>query len=92
MEELCAEGVASRGGPGSCVDDLRGRGEALTGGGLLSREINDPGCPHGVQRGRQYGQWRYRELGISSAARKLVWFAIADPLGSGLLVSARVLQ
>ena len=31
MEELYAEGVATRGGPESCVDDPRGRGEALTG-------------------------------------------------------------
>ena len=32
MEELCAEGLATHGGPESCVDDPRGRGEALTGG------------------------------------------------------------
>ena len=31
MEELYVEGVATHGGPESCVDDLRGRGEALTG-------------------------------------------------------------
>ena len=31
MEELYAEGLATHGGPGSCVDDPRGRGEALTG-------------------------------------------------------------
>jgi len=31
MEELYAEGVATHGGPESCVDDPRGRGEALTG-------------------------------------------------------------
>jgi hypothetical protein len=31
MEELYAEGLATHGGPESCVDDLRGRGEALTG-------------------------------------------------------------
>ncbi len=31
MEELYAEGLATRGGPESCVDDPRGRGEALTG-------------------------------------------------------------
>src|SRR6266480_2589703 len=31
MEELYAEGVAIHGGPESCVDDPRGRGEALTG-------------------------------------------------------------
>jgi hypothetical protein len=31
MEKLCAEGLATHGGPESCVDDPRGRGEALTG-------------------------------------------------------------
>jgi hypothetical protein len=31
MKELYAEGVATHGGPESCVDDPRGRGEALTG-------------------------------------------------------------
>src|SRR5712671_179180 len=31
MEELYAEGVATRGGPESCVDVPRGRGEALAG-------------------------------------------------------------
>ena len=31
MEELYVEGLATRGDPQSCVDDPRGRGEALTG-------------------------------------------------------------
>ena len=31
MEELYAEGLATHGGPGPCVDDPRGRGEALAG-------------------------------------------------------------
>jgi len=31
MEELHTEGLATRGDPESCVDDPRGRGEALTG-------------------------------------------------------------
>jgi hypothetical protein len=31
MEELCTEGLATHGDPESCVDDPRGRGEALTG-------------------------------------------------------------
>src|SRR5690242_7488022 len=31
MEELYVEGLATRGGPESCVDDPRGRGEALAG-------------------------------------------------------------
>ena len=31
MEELYAEGLATHGGPEPCVDDPRGRGEALAG-------------------------------------------------------------
>jgi hypothetical protein len=31
MKELYVEGLATHGGPESCVDDPRGRGEALTG-------------------------------------------------------------
>jgi hypothetical protein len=31
MEEPCTEGLATRGGPESCVGDPRGRSEALTG-------------------------------------------------------------
>ena len=31
MEELYVEGLATRGGPGSCVASCEGRGEALTG-------------------------------------------------------------
>jgi hypothetical protein len=31
MEELYVEGLATHGGPESCVDVPRGRGEALTG-------------------------------------------------------------
>ncbi|MCP5002720.1 MAG: hypothetical protein GY941_02025 [Planctomycetes bacterium] len=41
MKESYNEGVASHIGPESCLDDPRGRGEALTGGstgGLLSSE------------------------------------------------------
>ena len=49
MEELCAEGLATHGGPESCVDDPRGRGEALAGvraGRAIEPEsagINRPG-------------------------------------------------
>jgi len=42
MKESYNEGKASHIGPESCLDDPRGRGEALTGGstgGLLSSEI-----------------------------------------------------
>ena len=48
MEELHTEGLATRGDPQSCVDDPRGRGEALTGaraGRVLSRVINVFGVP-----------------------------------------------
>ena len=41
MKVLCSEGAAHHTGPESCVDDPRGRGEALTGeriGQPLSRE------------------------------------------------------
>ena len=41
MEELHAEGLATRGDPESCAASRKGRGEALTGhaqAGLLSRE------------------------------------------------------
>jgi hypothetical protein len=37
MEELYAEGLAIHGGPESCVDDPRGRGEALIGVRTLRR-------------------------------------------------------
>jgi len=62
MEELCAEGLATHGDPESCVDDPRGRGEALTGAraGLAIEPRNpSPGCPHGPQRGRQHCWRRY---------------------------------
>ena len=48
MEELCAEGLATHGGPESCVDDLRGRGEALAGAragrAIEPRNHNDRGA------------------------------------------------
>ena len=48
MRVLHTEGVASHGGPESCVGVPRGRSEALTGvvwAGLLSREIeSSSGC------------------------------------------------
>jgi hypothetical protein len=55
-----SEGVANHTGPESCVDDPRGRGEALTGEGTgqpLSRESNIPeadavGCAEGNTEGR----------------------------------------
>ena len=48
MEELYAEGLATHGGPQSCVDDPRGRGEALTGArvgrAIEPRNLNDRGA------------------------------------------------
>ena len=47
MEELCAEGLATHGGPQSCVDDPRGRGEALTGaraGRAMEPRNGNPGA------------------------------------------------
>jgi RNA-directed DNA polymerase len=45
MEELYIEGLATHGGPESCVDDLRGRGEALAGAragrAIEPRNLND---------------------------------------------------
>ena len=48
MKESYREGDAHHSGPESCLDDLRGRGEALTGestGGLLSCEITSSRMP-----------------------------------------------
>ena len=49
MKESYGEGIASHTGPESCLDDPRGRGEALTGesaGGLLSSENTKAGRVH----------------------------------------------
>src|SRR5712691_5754973 len=48
MEELCAEGLATRGGPESCVDDPRGRGEAQSGaraGRAIEPRNGESGAP-----------------------------------------------
>jgi len=47
MEELCAEGLATHGGPGSCVASCEGRGEALAGaraGRAIEPRNVSPGC------------------------------------------------
>jgi hypothetical protein len=48
MEELYVEGLATHGGPESCVDDPRGRGEALAGAragrAIEPRNHNDRGA------------------------------------------------
>ena len=48
MEELYAEGLATHGDPESCVDDPRGRGEALTGaraGRAIEPRNHESGVP-----------------------------------------------
>jgi hypothetical protein len=53
MEELHAEGVAIHGGPESCVDDPRGRGEALTGvrvGRVIEPRNREFGAPTSYDR------------------------------------------
>jgi hypothetical protein len=48
MEELYVEGLATHGDPESCVDDPRGRGEALTGaraGRAIEPRNQDSGAP-----------------------------------------------
>ena len=55
MKVHCGEGVATHTGPESCVDDPRGRGEALTGvrvGWPLSREngfVRGADAVHGAE-------------------------------------------
>ena len=47
MKELYTEGLATHGGPESCVGDPRGRSEALTGvraGGAIEPRKHSPGC------------------------------------------------
>src|SRR6266536_4998207 len=64
MEELYVEGLATHGGPESCVDDPRGRGEALAGaraGRAIEPRNVSPGCPRCPRGGRQHRWWRYRE-------------------------------
>ena len=74
MRTLYIEGVASYGGPESCVGDPRGRSEALTGGvraGRLSRVIplvqGADALPIG---GRQHCWRRFRESLVDPARSK----------------------
>ena len=56
MKVLYVEGLASYGGPESCVHIREGVGEALTGvrvGRVLSREIHAPGLRSRVVRGAE---------------------------------------
>ena len=65
MEELYAEGLATHGDPESCVDDPRGRGEALTGAragrAIEPRNHRVRGADAVCEAGRQHRQRRYRE-------------------------------
>src|ERR1700752_2139708 len=66
IEELYAEGLATHGDPESCVDDPRGRGEALTGAraGRAIEPCNQRvrGADAVYESGRQHCQQRHREL------------------------------
>ena len=66
MKESYVEGLATHGGPESCVVVRKGRGEALTGvraGWVLSRERNSLRGADAVRRsGRQHSTHRYREM------------------------------
>ena len=64
MEELYVEGLATRGGPESCVASRKGRGEALTGvraGRAIEPRNPTSGCPRRSDGGRQHPWSRYRE-------------------------------
>ena len=72
MEELHIEGLATRGDPESCVDDPRGRGEALT-GARAGRAIEPrnqrvcSGCRRCARGGRPHRRQRFRELSTDPA-------------------------
>ena len=64
MEELYVEGVATHGGPESCVVVCEGGGEALTGaraGRAIEPRNVHSGCPRCRNGGRQHRRRRYRE-------------------------------
>ena len=78
MEESYVEGLASYGGPESCVHACEGVGEALTGvraGRVSSRVINDPGLRSWGDRGaeavelsrRPHRVCRFGEAGMDPA-------------------------
>ena len=66
MEELYAEGLATRGGPGSCVASCEGRGEALTGvragRAIEPRNPEDRGADAVRKCGRQHCRRRYARV------------------------------
>ena len=64
MEELYVEGVATHGGPESCVVVREGGGEALTGaraGRAIEPRNRVSGCRRCRNGGRQHRRRRYRE-------------------------------
>ena len=71
MEELYVEGLATRGGPESCVASRKGRGEALTGAragrAIEPRNHRVRGADAVYGSGRQHRQQRYRELLVGPA-------------------------
>lgn len=78
MKESYVEGLASYGGPESCVYICEGVGEALTGvraGRVLSREIHAPWCELWEVRGaeavetcrRPHWRWRFGESALDPA-------------------------
>lgn len=81
MKESYVEGLASYGGPESCVHAREGVGEALTGvraGRVLSRVIDDPGLRSWGDRGaeaveisrRPHRDCRHGEAGMDPARSK----------------------
>jgi hypothetical protein len=75
MEELYVEGLATHGGPESCVDDLRGRGEALT-GVRAGRAIEPRNQGIGVPT-----SYRWRKATLHSAIARAGWGprAVGEP-------------
>jgi RNA-directed DNA polymerase len=65
MEELHAEGLATRGDPESCAASCEGRGEALAGAragrAIEPRNVGDRGADAVGRSGRQHPWRRYRE-------------------------------
>src|ERR1035438_7765533 len=66
MEELYVEGLATHGDPESCVDDPRGRGEALT-GARAGRAIEPRNQASGVPT--RFTTWKAALLAALCASR-----------------------